>query len=148
LHAEGVYMKNFGQEITKIIPALHREGIKKQMPIFTKNKISISQVIILDFLTEKGACKMSDLAKVIGCTMSAVTGFVDKLIDLKFVTRERSSEDRRVVYVALSKKGEKIVEQIKQKREEVVNDLFGVLSQEEKKEYVRLLKKIYEGLKN
>ena len=141
-------MKNFGAEVSKIIPALHRAGIKKQMPIFAKNNISISQVIILDFLKEKGACKMSDLAKVIGCTMSAVTGFVDKLVKLQFVTRERSHEDRRVVFVALSKKGEKVVIEFKQKREEVVNELFGVLTQQEKNEYIRLLKKIYEGLKD
>ncbi|MCK5451426.1 MAG: MarR family transcriptional regulator [Candidatus Omnitrophica bacterium] len=138
---------NIGKEIAKIHPVILRNVAMNQMTVFSKGKLSIAQVVVLDLLREKGNCKMGDLATGINITMSAVTGIVDKLIARKFVKRERSKEDRRIVYVSLLPKGEEIVKFMNKERRDVANEMFLVLSQDEKKEYLRILNKVFESLR-
>lgn len=49
------------------------------------------------------------------------TRLIDKLIDKKFVKRMRCDEDRRVVYVAITKKGRSVLEEIDQVFDDIYN---------------------------
>ncbi|MCK4851578.1 MAG: MarR family transcriptional regulator [Candidatus Omnitrophica bacterium] len=138
---------DFGGEVSRILPLILREVTKKQMTVFSKGGLSLPQVVVLDLLREKGACMMGDLARTLHLTMSAVTGIVDKMIKLNMIKRERSKEDRRIVRVILLEKGEKTAKQISKERKNISNDIFSVLSGSERREYLKLLKKIYNDLR-
>ena len=90
---------------------------------------------------------MNDLAKTLNFTMSAVTAIVDKMIDMKLVKRERSSSDRRVVNVTMLNKGKECLIKIRHARSNCVNELFSTLTQQDKSEYIRILKKVYANLR-
>ncbi|MFH1837494.1 MAG: MarR family transcriptional regulator [Candidatus Omnitrophota bacterium] len=137
---------NIGKEVEKIHPLILREITMKQMSIFSEDKMSVTHMVVLDLLKERGSCKMGDIAKALHITMSAVTGIVDKMNRIELVKRERSSEDRRIVWVSLLPKGKKIIEKINRERVSAVNTLFSGLMSEEKEEYVRLLRKVYDQL--
>lgn len=50
---------------------------------------------------------MSSIAKKLNITVGSLTTSMNSLVNKKYVTRERSEEDRRVVYIRLTEKGEK-----------------------------------------
>ncbi|MFH1846697.1 MAG: MarR family transcriptional regulator [Candidatus Omnitrophota bacterium] len=138
---------DIGNEISRLQPLIFREVTKKQKTIFAKKGITFPHIIILDFLKENGTRKMGDLAEVLHLTMSAVTGIVDKMIEDGFVKREHSKKDRRIVMVTLIKKGKVIARQISEERRNIANDVFSVLTQKEKKEYLRLISKVHNELR-
>ena len=137
---------NFGDEVAKIMPRILRGVTQSQATIFAKGGMTVPNIIILEMLKEKGPCKMSELAAALRLTMSAVTGIVDKMIRLGMVKRERSLEDRRVVKVILLKKGAETAKKITEERRKVANKIFSSLTETERKEYLRLLRKVYVSL--
>ena len=137
---------DFGREIAKILPAILREITSRHETIFSRSSMAVSHIVVLELLNEKGPSTMSELAKNLNLTMGAATGIVDKMVKSGFVKRERSSEDRRVVNVELLKKGKQVSGEIAKARRELSNKMFSVLTEKEKHEYLRLLKKVYSGL--
>ena len=51
--------------------------------------------------------KMSNIARKLGITVGSLTTSMNALVNKKYVLRERSEEDRRVVNIHLTPKGEK-----------------------------------------
>lgn len=139
---------DFGAEIAKILPSIMREFTKMQRNLFLKIRLTISQIVILEFLAEQGACRMNELGKALNSTMSAVTAIVDKMITLKLVKRERSRKDRRVVKVILLDKGKKTAKRVRDGRRNCANELFAKLTRKDKDEYIRILKKVYNNLRS
>ena len=133
--------RGFAEEISRIHPLIMREFARSQKNILSKGLLTIPQVIILDFLIEKGPAQMNQLARILNFTMSAVTVIVDKMVGLKLVKRERSSEDRRVVNVTILNKGKEVARQVRKAREDCANNLFSCLTQKDKTEYIGILKK-------
>lgn len=137
---------DFGSEMAKLMPVFLREVARSQESAFTKGDMAVSHIVVLEILKEKGSSTMSELAGAMNLTMSAVTGIIDKMIEGGLVKRERPKEDRRVVKVALLPKGLKFANQIYDWRRSVANDLFASLSEGERKEYLRLIKKVCESI--
>ena len=138
---------DFGAEVAKMHPLIAREFAKRQKDIFLKSSLTFPNLIILDLLVEKGPCKMSELAKNLNFTMSAVTVIVDKMIELGLVRRERSSKDRRVVNIIILNKGKEIARRLKEGRQGLANQLFSGLTREDKNNYIRILRKVYDNLR-
>ncbi len=139
--------RDFGAEIAKILPYVLREFAGRQRDLFIKIALTVPQMVILDFLMERGPCKMSELAEALNFTMSAVTAIVDKMIKTKLVKRERSAQDRRVVRVVILHKGVQAARRVKETRRSCANEMFSVLSEQEKNEYVRILRKVADNLR-
>lgn len=137
---------DFGTEVSRIHPLIMRKLAKRQMSVFSKGLLTIPQIVILDLLAEKGSCKMNELARVLNFTMSAVTAIVDKMVKLKLVRREHSTEDRRVVRVTMLEKGREIVRRVSEERRDAANSIFAPLTEKDKKEYLRILRKVYDNL--
>ena len=141
-------VRDFGEEIAKIMPLLLREVTSKKATIFTSGEITVAHIAIIEYLSEKGASSMGDIAKILNLSVSAATSVIDKMIDMKFVHRKRSDKDRRVVLVALDKKGQETAKKTMQGRKNAFNDLFSCLEDNEKVEYLRLLTKIHDYIRN
>jgi DNA-binding MarR family transcriptional regulator len=106
------------------------------------------QCIILDSLDRTGESSMSDLAKSMGVTTAAMTGIVDRLVRDGYVTRVSDPDDRRVVKIKLTTKGERVVKTLHEHRRQMMVKLFGVLSQTEREDYLRILTRIKDGIGN
>ena len=90
-------MNEFADQINEIMPVVAREFWKKQGNDLDKNKITISQLLILNFLAKRGESKMSDLAHFMEVTTAAMTGIVDRLVRSGYVIRLPQTEDRRII---------------------------------------------------
>lgn len=144
-----VISKNFGTEVAKLLPVILREFTKRQKDTFSQGflaVLTVPQIVVLEFLYEKGPCQMNELARALNFTMSAGTAIVDKMIKLNLVKRERSSEDRRVVTVMILDKGKEAVKRVREARRNCINKMFSGLTEKDRAEYLRILTKIYHNL--
>lgn len=74
----------------------------------------------------------------------AMTGLIDRLEQQQLVQRERSEEDRRVIFVAITAKGRELLSEIDQPLLDLHHRLLGHLSCSELQELNRLLQKARE----
>lgn len=65
-----------------------------------------SQFEVLTILSEVGAVPLNKLGERLCCACSNVTGIVDNLERNGLVKRQRSQEDRRVILLDLTEKGQ------------------------------------------
>lgn len=69
------------------------------------------QLVCLRTIQNLGPTKPSVLAREVSLSQATITGIIDRLLTRQLVTRERSSEDRRVVTIAITTAGDALVEQ-------------------------------------
>jgi DNA-binding MarR family transcriptional regulator len=84
----------------------------------------------------------AELAERTGVTRATITGLVDTLERAGYVTRTPHPEDRRMMCVGLTKRGEKLLEQIMPEHFRRMAWLMEPLSENERKTFVRLLTKV------
>jgi DNA-binding MarR family transcriptional regulator len=75
-------------------------------------QISPRQAGILRLIATTPACNQQDLARRLGVLPSQVVLLIDELSEKKLVKRQRSTEDRRVSFVSLTKKGQRLMEKL------------------------------------
>lgn len=86
---------------------------------------------MLILLSESGPLKASVLAEGLQITSGGVTGIADRLIELGYVKRERSEEDRRAVMLMLTNSGEAMIEEMLKVRKKIMIKLFRGMDDED-----------------
>jgi DNA-binding MarR family transcriptional regulator len=84
-------------EVSKII----KQTIRKN---FEGADITMPQSMVLHTLCKYGEMKISDISEQIHLSSSTVSGIVDRLENHGLVIRTRNCEDRRTVYVNVTRK--------------------------------------------
>jgi DNA-binding MarR family transcriptional regulator len=103
--------------------------------------ISSQQMGILMSLTLGLAATPFELSKVLGIDTGLMTRMLDKLEAKGLLERSRSLEDRRVVNLALTEKGEKVAGQIPDIAPDVLNARLKKFNKAEFEDLRRLLRK-------
>jgi DNA-binding MarR family transcriptional regulator len=103
--------------------------------------ISSQQMGILMSLSLGLAATPFELSKVLGIDTGLMTRMLDKLEAKALLQRSRSLEDRRVVNLALTEKGEKVAGQVPEVAPDVLNARLKKFSKVEFEELRRLLRK-------
>jgi DNA-binding MarR family transcriptional regulator len=106
-----------------------------------------SQYNILRILRGEG--KPLPMLEIAGRTIQVVpgiTGLIDRLEAGEFVQRERSTEDRRVIYVSITDKGLEVLARLDEPLIAYEKMLLGQLTQAEKHELIRVMEKIRDHL--
>ncbi|GGP08380.1 MarR family winged helix-turn-helix transcriptional regulator [Oceanobacillus neutriphilus] len=111
------------------------------MKKFNKN-INISQIVFLWKLHEKGSEQLSVMAKEIGYTPGAITGITSKLVKDGYIERKSQENDRRVILIAITEKGKALLNEAQQQGQNVFNEVYAVLSEEEISQLLRIQKKL------
>jgi len=136
----------FVDKVCEIMPIMMKEFFKHQAEGLHKMKITLPQFVVLDILKRQGESKMSSLAHFINVTTAAMTGIVDRLVRGGYIKRTNDPEDRRVIRVFLTAKGDKLVEEVIRERKKLIGKIFGMISQKEREEYLEILKHIRDRL--
>ncbi len=100
------------------------------------------EIEILFRLGMEGECTMSQLAKEIGLSMSSATMIVDKLLQKEVVSREHSTEDRRVVVIRLTAEGKHTYKIIYENFRRMGQTMLENLSEQEQDTLLNLYGKI------
>ena len=117
---------------------LEKEAIiTEEFKDITNNDMHIIEAIGLS-----GENTMSSVAKKLKITAGSLTTAVNALVRKAYVKRERSEEDRRVVYIALTEKGEKALDHHEQFHRQMTTAVIEKLDDEEIDALVTMLKDI------
>lgn len=113
---------------------------------FGRLNLTFPQALVLTVLGEGDPIPISTLAERTGSANSTVSGIVDRLEKLELARRERSGEDRRVIYVAATAR----YEQLRKKTETDVGGYFSsvmdTLTEREKDQIIAALSRLDEAL--
>jgi DNA-binding MarR family transcriptional regulator len=110
--------------------------------LFREYGVTPSQYNVLRVLRGEGRpLPCLEVAERLVAAVPAITGLIDRLEALGLVTRERSTEDRRVVYVAITPGGLDLLGKLDQPVLGLHRTLIGHLSPAELTQLIRLLEK-------
>jgi DNA-binding MarR family transcriptional regulator len=110
-----------------------------------EHDITSQQMGILLSLHRAMASTPFELSTLLGIDTGLMTRMLDKLEDKALLARSRSGEDRRIVNLTLTKKGDQLAEQIPEIVPPVLNARLKHFSREEFIEFRRLLDKFIEA---
>lgn len=108
-------------------------------------KLSESQFGTLEMLLHLGPTNQKTISEKLLISKSNVVSIIDKLEQHGFVKRQRSTEDRRIIYVHLTDSGRKTIEEILPHHVSAIVEEFNCLTVAEQEELGRLCRKL--GLK-
>jgi DNA-binding MarR family transcriptional regulator len=134
------------QELEEVFRQVFRKKTQ-EWGKYVEKGISGSQAMILEKLEAGGPQKVADLAELLHITPGAVTGLCDKLVSGGYAKRRRAEDDRRVVYVEISRKGLETLTEVRQLRREIVDKFYGGLSKEDVRHLIRIYKNVLYHLK-
>jgi MarR family 2-MHQ and catechol resistance regulon transcriptional repressor len=116
-----------------------QERIRDEM---NKNKLSITEFSVLEVLYLKGKQTIHQIGGSILISSGSMTYVIDKLEQKGLLNRSPCPDDRRVIYVTLTNAGNNLMKNIMPQHQELINDMFGSLNNEEAQLMVNLLKKV------
>lgn len=93
--------------------------------------VSEKELFIIVFVGQNEQVSMSDLAGNLEAPLSTLTSIVDKLVEKKYLLRWHSDEDRRVVRVALGKKGKESYKIFLQQKNKLAEKVLSQLNEKE-----------------
>jgi len=101
------------------------------------NKTQTQILMTMDSIKENS---MSAISKEVGLEKSSFTRSVEHLVEKGFIKKKILKEDKRVIQLFFTKKGENDVKLIKKHWKNYFNSLISILSFEEKKEFFKSVK--------
>ncbi|WHY94599.1 MarR family transcriptional regulator [Neobacillus cucumis] len=118
--------------------AIH-DRIKDEM---AKNKLGITEFSVLEVLYEKGKQTIQQIGNCILISSGSMTYVIDKLEQRGLLSRNACPDDRRVIHVTLTDDGNRWMNEIMPKYNEIINNMFDSLGSDEAGTLVQLLKKV------
>ena len=104
-----------------------------------ESHVTLPLLRVLVQLRESPGSSTGEIANHLGVTPSAVTGLVDRLVDLGFVRREAHPHDRRVSCNFLEAAGREVLGQAADKRDGLVGEILQELNKRELEDLVASL---------
>lgn len=109
---------------------IHKKGellINEQI----QSHLTHDQHITLHYIRKQAHCTSSDLAQLFHVNKSAITALTNRLVEKGLIDRQRDKEDRRLVHLSLTKKGEALYLACYEKIHSVVEGFITQFSEEE-----------------
>ena len=100
-----------------------------------------SQFAVLEVLYSKGDLKICEIIEKILTTSGNVTVVIKNLEKDGLVSKHSDTNDKRSILISITDKGKKIMSDIFPKHVDNINDIFSILTIEEKLELKKILKK-------
>jgi DNA-binding MarR family transcriptional regulator len=140
----GILVENYNT-INEVLVKLFNEimDIEEKAIITEEFKdISNNDMHIIEAIGKKQSKNMSTVAKTLSVTVGTLTIAINNLVKKGYVNRARSEEDRRVVLISLSKKGERAYDHHEKFHDEMIQATLSGLDQEQTKILVKALKNL------
>jgi DNA-binding MarR family transcriptional regulator len=128
--------------IENLTKAIHSMNTGNSFP-FGNLMLKKQQIMILFFIYEKkDVASVKDIATFLNVTPGAITQLVDNLVEKKLVKREKNINDGRIINITLTANTEKQFNKFKNDYLETASKSFNKLSDQELKQFIKLIQKI------
>jgi len=128
--------------IVEAIVFLYTESRRITKGVAAKHGLTGPQLAVLKMLEPVGKLALSELSWKIRARNSTVTGIIDRMERESLVERRRSEEDRRVVHIVLTKKGQKLADSVPVAPVEIFRQVLSELSARDASELRRILTRL------
>lgn len=128
--------------MTRIIDSIIVPG-KHPLPDLA---VTPREIKVMLLLGDKGETTMTELAAAIDAPLSTVTRIADKLERKGLILRSRSDQDRRIVVVASSDKGQMMHNSMREDQLAVSHKMLELLGSDEREVFLELMAKMASGL--
>ena len=108
---------------------------------FREKGITSSQFSVLDVLYTKGEMRICELIEKVLSTSGNMTVVVKNMEKKGWLYRKGCSKDKRAFLVGLTDEGKKLFENLLPEHRKEIEETYGILSDEERRELIRILKK-------
>jgi MarR family transcriptional regulator, organic hydroperoxide resistance regulator len=135
-------IKAFSRHIMELMPQIMKGALRQEHNYLSQGKITLPQFHLLVYLCQNPVSKMSDVAAHLGATRPAATGIIDRLIVQKLVTRRYDCQDRRIIWIDITRQGRRIVKKIETQKFQTLIAVFSKISAEKRNQYLNILKEI------
>ncbi len=134
------------QEFDDLIGTLLQRTIRDEIRIM-RGKVTPAQFSLLRLLkASEDGCTVSEVAKALGVTPSAITPLSDRLVAGGLVQRTRDTEDRRVVRLEITPKGKSTTAELEQTKRETIAKYVFALHEDELRTLIAIFGKIASSL--
>ncbi|MGO4291156.1 MarR family winged helix-turn-helix transcriptional regulator [Chitinophaga sp. RAB17] len=118
-----------------------------QVNKFSTEHLTATQYLILDFIIRSGETATGQLAKQFRISPPAISRQIKKLMEDGLIVQKRDTTDRRIYFNAVTPKAVKLVSQAKKLRKTMSLQLQQILSDSDRKTFIRLCNLITEKIK-
>ncbi|KFL15600.1 MarR family transcriptional regulator [Geobacillus stearothermophilus] len=133
-------------ELEKLLRYIAANLKQRGREILTNYPITPPQFVALQWLLEEGDLTVGELSNKMYLACSTTTDLVDRMERNGLVARVRDEHDRRVVRIHLLEKGERIIEEVIEKRQRDLAQVLENFSDEEIVVFERCLRKLHQEM--
>jgi len=106
------------------------------------SRLTISQYQYIDAIHTLGEPTITEIAAGLNITKASVTTGINKLVNLGYVIKTQSSQDKRVFHVSLTEAGGQLIKAKYQSLKEYAELVTAALSEDEARQFEKTLTKI------
>ncbi|MED4205180.1 MarR family transcriptional regulator [Neobacillus mesonae] len=112
------------------------------------NDLTNDQHYILRYIHQAGSCTSTELAEVFEVNKSAITAIINRMADRNLIDRTRDENDRRVVYLTLTKEGIELYQKAQEKIRLLVESIITQFEEPEITAFIDTYEKLADVLNN
>ncbi len=117
-------------------------SLRKRMLSIGSKDMHMGQLHALAFIQEKGDITMTQLAAMLQISSPSATSFIDRLVQLKFVERRQDQKNRKLVRLAITPSGKKILKTKMAEKKKMFEKLLSALSPTDQVALLAILRKM------
>ncbi|MCT4631859.1 MAG: MarR family transcriptional regulator [Firmicutes bacterium] len=139
-------MSNYHNQINNMIEKIVNRVIlldKKGIKINGKGeRISFFDLLIMRCIDSNRNYTISDVISEMEVDRGTVSNYINRLIAMKYMNKTRSPEDKRMFILSLTDEGEKVLDELKDKEDDITNFIMGDFTVNEKKASLKFMSRI------
>lgn len=137
-------MSNYQAAIDRYISAhfVVTKGISAWITQITPQTLTNEQYQVLGVLYERKCCTSTELAEVFMVGKSSITAIITRLVEHGYVERASNTQDRRQIYLSLTKLGEEIFKESEAKLFDMISKVLVHFSADEIELFVSKYEKL------
>jgi len=139
----GEEIKGHVNQLIALLPDLEKAFRTDKPQEVLHMDISLPEIFVLGQLSSNEKPTMSELGRSISMDLSTLTRTVDKLVKKEFVARKRDPEDRRMVRVALTAKGRRIISRFEEARKKHIESILRQMTSQERRDLLNIFKTLH-----
>ncbi|WP_434024788.1 MarR family transcriptional regulator [Neobacillus mesonae] len=112
------------------------------------NDLTNDQHYILRYIHQAGSCTSTELAEVFEVNKSAITAIINRMADRNLIDRTRDENDRRVVYLTLTKEGIELYQKAQEKIRLLVESIITQFEEPDITAFIDTYEKLADVLNN
>ena len=119
------------REIIELQRKVDRARRQRELGPWMDLPLTIAQLKSLFFISNQGSTNLGNLAAALGVTPTNTTGIVDRLVKKKLVSRNEDAQDRRMLLLQATTKGEELVTNLRDRRRGHMSEVLALMSMDE-----------------